>query len=143
MRRCRRCRLPRTRWRRLVLSWAAKVSWRSSSKAGPGDPGSAAIIASIGATASLRPDFGSGTWDGGPIGIPYVVVSGSQAKVTIRFTAYASESEPGPYPVPRTAPIYVTAGFEGPRTGDEHPQFYPDRFTFEERGLLLNQRKQP
>lgn len=37
------------------------------------------------------------------------------------------------YDLPRTAPIYVTAGFEGPRTGDEHPQFYPDRFTFEER----------
>ena len=79
------------------------------------DPGSAAIIASIGATASLRPDFGSGTWDGGPIGIPYVVVSGSQAKVTIRFTAYASESEPGPYPVPRTAPIEGGAASSGDR----------------------------
>lgn len=37
------------------------------------------------------------------------------------------------YDLPRTSPIYVTAGSEGPRTGDEHPQFYPDRFTFEER----------
>lgn len=33
----------------------------------------------------------------------------------------------------RTAPIYVTAGPEGPRDGDEHPQFLPPEFTVERR----------
>ena len=31
----------------------------------------------IGAGTGLHPDFGSGTWDGGPIGIPYDVVDGT------------------------------------------------------------------
>ncbi len=45
-------------------------------------------------------DFGSGTWDGGPIGIPYNVVDGSQvAKYNFQFD-YADESDPGPYPLP-------------------------------------------
>jgi hypothetical protein len=80
------------------------------------DPASADIIRTLGATVTLRPDFGAGTWDGGPISIPYVVVSGGQARVAIRFTAYASESEPGPYPVPPGAPIEG-----GPNSaGDRH-----------------------
>ena len=33
----------------------------------------------------------------------------------------------------RTSPIYVTAGTEGPRDGDEHPQFLPPGFTVERR----------
>ncbi|MGA7808852.1 ABC transporter substrate-binding protein [Bradyrhizobium sp.] len=33
----------------------------------------------------------------------------------------------------RTAPIYVAGGLETARAGDEHPQFYPDRFRHEER----------
>ena len=37
------------------------------------------------------------------------------------------------YDLPRTAPIYVAGGLEFARTGDEHPQFYPDRFRHEER----------
>lgn len=35
--------------------------------------------------------------------------------------------------LPRTAPIYVSGGLEEARVGDEHPQFYPDRFRFEHR----------
>ncbi len=37
------------------------------------------------------------------------------------------------YDLPRTAPIYVAGGLEAARTGDEHPQFYPDRFRHETR----------
>jgi 4,5-dihydroxyphthalate decarboxylase len=37
------------------------------------------------------------------------------------------------YDLPRTAPIYVAGGLEAARSGDEHPQFYPDRFTHETR----------
>jgi 4,5-dihydroxyphthalate decarboxylase len=37
------------------------------------------------------------------------------------------------YGLPRTSPIYVAGGLEAARTGDEHPQFYPDKFRHEER----------
>ena len=63
-----------------------------------------AIVATVGATAGLKADFGSGLWDGGPIGIPYVVVPGTQAKVAVTFD-YDDESDPGPYPIPANAPI--------------------------------------
>jgi len=78
------------------------------------DPNSAAIIANIGATRAFHPDFGA-NWNGGPFGIPYVVVSGTQARVPVSFQ-YASESDPGPYPVPPNPPIEG-----GPNsTGDRH-----------------------
>ena len=70
----------------------------------PVDPHSADYIAAIGPGTGLHPDFGSGTWDGGPIGIPYAVVPGSQPPVPVTFD-YADESDPGPYPVPANAPI--------------------------------------
>src|SRR5690349_21385758 len=58
---------------------------------------SAAIIATIGAGIGLHPDFGSGNWDRGPIGIPYNLVTSSQKKVPVKFL-YADESDAGPYP---------------------------------------------
>jgi hypothetical protein len=58
-----------------------------------------AIIATIGTGVGLHPDFGSGTWDGGPIGIPYDVVTSTTKKVAVSFD-YASESDAGPYPIP-------------------------------------------
>jgi hypothetical protein len=58
-----------------------------------------AIIATIGTDVGLHPDFGSGTWDGGPIGIPYDVVTSTTKKVAVSFD-YASESDAGPYPIP-------------------------------------------
>jgi hypothetical protein len=74
-----------------------------------------AIVRSIGPDEGLHPDFGSGRWDGGPIGIPYVVVPGDQERVPISFD-YEDESDPGPYPIPPDAPI------EGGRNsdGDRH-----------------------
>ncbi len=44
-------------------------------------------------------DFGSGTWDGGPIGIPYNLVGAGVPKVPVTFE-YEDESDPGPYPIP-------------------------------------------
>jgi len=70
----------------------------------PVDPNSFAYVATIGADKPLVPDFGSGTFQGGPIGIPFVVVPGSQPKVPLTFQ-YADESDPGPYPIPPDAPI--------------------------------------
>jgi Big-like domain-containing protein len=67
------------------------------------DPNSAAIITNIGSTTSFHPDFGA-NYNGGPFGIPYVVVSGTQARVNVTFD-YADESDPGPYPIPPNPPI--------------------------------------
>ena len=53
--------------------------WQADVSALPLDAKSATYVASIGATSSVHADFGSGTWDGGPIGIPYNVVPGTQA----------------------------------------------------------------
>lgn len=67
-------------------------------------PESAAYVAAIGRTATLHPDFGSGTWDGAPIGIPWVAVGAGQRRVAVTFY-YPTESDPGPYPIPADAPI--------------------------------------
>src|SRR3954469_14966563 len=56
-----------------------------------------AIIASIGAGVGLHPDFGSGTWNGGPIGIPITIVDGSTTPLSRPQFQYASQSDPGPY----------------------------------------------
>ena len=53
---------------------------------------------------NIHPDFGA-NWNGGPFGIPYVVVPGTQPKVNIGPITYADESDPGPYPIPADAPI--------------------------------------
>ena len=81
----------------------------------PVDPNSSAYVATIGASQTVHPDFGSGTWAGGPIGIPYVIVAGSQPRVQISFE-YAGESDPGPYPLPPDAPIEGGSA----STGDRH-----------------------
>ncbi len=78
------------------------------------DPNSDAIIANIGVAKAFHPDFGA-DWNGGPFGIPYVVVTGSQARVPVTFD-YADESDSGPYPVPPNAPIEGGAS----STGDRH-----------------------
>ena len=81
------------------------------------DPNSAAIISFIGTSDPVHPDFGSGEFDGSSIGIPYIVVDSSQAPVAINFTAFGDESDPGPMPVPATAPI---EGYPNPGNGDRH-----------------------
>ena len=91
--------------------------WNTPVDTLPLDPNSAAYINTIGADAIVHADFGSGLWEGGPIGIPLLEVAGSQPKVTIRFNpdGYADESDPGPYPVPTAAPIEGGADSDGDR----------------------------
>src|SRR3990172_10194926 len=60
------------------------------------------LIRSIGLNAYLHPDFSS--YDGGGYGIPYNVVGGGRKKKYVKFT-YASESDRGPYPIPRRPKI--------------------------------------
>src|SRR5262249_38175781 len=55
------------------------------------------VIHSIGLETGLHPDFGSGTWDGGPVGIPLNVVSSKTPRVHLSFD-YADESDTGPDP---------------------------------------------
>jgi hypothetical protein len=80
----------------------------------PVDPRSDAIVGAIGASSRAHADFGSGRWNGGPIGIPFVVVGRSQARVPISFE-YAEESDRGRYPIPRNAPVEGGRGADGDR----------------------------
>ncbi len=69
--------------------------WHADVSALPVHAQSSAWVSSVGATAKLKADYGSGTWDGGPIGIPYTVVPGTQPRVPVSFD-YDDESDPGP-----------------------------------------------
>jgi hypothetical protein len=89
--------------------------WNQRVDAAPLHPRSDAIVRSIGLDEGLHADFGSGRYQGRPIGIPYTTVSKRQRRVRVSF-AYAGESDRGPYPIPRDAPV------EGGRSadGDRH-----------------------
>lgn len=72
-------------------------------------PNSTNYINSIGASTTIRNDFGT------TAGIPYTVVNNTQTKYTINYT-YPDESDPGPFPIPLNAPI--EGGSES--IGDRH-----------------------
>ena len=78
--------------------------WNTPVNSLPLDSRSSAWIDTIGRTTGFHMDFGSGTWDGGPIGIPYNVVDGTVPKVNFTFY-YPGESDPGPYPMPASPQI--------------------------------------
>jgi hypothetical protein len=80
----------------------------------PAAANSPTLVSSIGLDAHFHADFGSGTYDGGPIGIPYTVVRRTQRKVPVTFE-YADESDRGRYPIPASAPVEGGAGAEGDR----------------------------
>ena len=75
---------------------------------------SGTLVRSIGRSAPVHPDFGSGLWEGGPIGIPFATVGPRQKKVRVTFE-YAGESDGRRYPIPRKAPIEGGAGADGDR----------------------------
>jgi len=80
----------------------------------PVDANSNAILSLIGNNKGLFADFGSGEWEGAPIGIPYIVVRAGEPLVTINYTSYGNESDAGPFPIPLNAPV------EGNGAGDSH-----------------------
>ena len=91
--------------------------WNTPVDSLPLDARSSDYIAHMSPSTGLHPDFGT-VWEGARIGIPYIVVPGTQPKVAIHFTAYGAESDPGPYPVPANAPV---EGAGGPYAdGDRH-----------------------
>jgi hypothetical protein len=102
-----------------ITIFPASNWWNLDISASVVDPYSSQIIALLG-SSPIHPDFGSGLYAGAPIGIPFAIVCGSQPKVKVTFRAnaydgnYGSESDPGPYPIPLTAPI------EGNGQGDSH-----------------------
>jgi len=76
---------------------------------------SAQLIASIGLDAPVHADFGSGKWDGGPIGIPFDVVSRTTPLHRVSF-GYADESDRVRYPIPPH--VHIEGGAHA--SGDRH-----------------------
>jgi hypothetical protein len=83
--------------------------WNTDISEFPLDPLSSKYIAAL--PGNLHPDFGHDPH----YGIPFNIVPATQKKVPVSF-GYASQSNPGPYPIPPNAQI------EGGRyaTGDRH-----------------------
>jgi len=98
------------------VPFPASNLWNQDISSAPVDPNSDNYINFIGTSTPLHPDFGAGLYAGQSIGIPYVVVS-SPPFVSILYTAYGSESDPGPMPVHTNAPI---EGYPNPGNGDRH-----------------------
>jgi hypothetical protein len=96
------------------LPFPADSLWNKDISNSAVDPNSNAIITFIG-NAGIHADFGAGQFGGSTIGIPYLNVGGSQGLVNVTFNQFGSESDPGPMPIPVTAPI---EGFPNP--GDNH-----------------------
>ena len=97
-----------------AASLPTQAAWNQDVSKAPVARNSAATIAYIDARGGdfLHPDFGSPR----AYGFPYAVVGSAQRKLPIHYTAYGSESDPGPFPVPTGAPV------EGGRRsdGDRH-----------------------
>ena len=74
-----------------------------------------AIVRSIGIDDTMHADFGSGLYEGRPIGIPFATVGKDRPRLPVSFE-YASESDRERYPIPPGVPI------EGGRNsdGDRH-----------------------
>jgi hypothetical protein len=93
----------------------ATNAWNQRVDALPVAANSAQLIQSIGLDTGLHPDFGSGLYDGQPIGIPYDVVSKKTKRFRAAFT-YVDESDKGPYPIPKS--VHIEGGRAS--TGDRH-----------------------
>lgn len=102
-----------------AIIFPANNPWNADIISAETDPYSDQIIAGIG-SASVKADFGRGLWENAPIGIPFVVVCGNQAKTDVIFRGndyddnYGDESDQGAYAIPLDAPI------EGDGGGDSH-----------------------
>ena len=89
--------------------------WNTPVDGLPVDVRSDDFVASIGPEIGMHPDFGSGLYEGSPLGIPFVRVPADQPMIEVAFEV-SEESDPGPYPIPPDAP--VEGGSCG--TGDRH-----------------------
>jgi hypothetical protein len=92
----------------------ADNAWNRRVDALPIAANSDVIVSSIGRDDHVHADFGSGLWDGGPIGIPITIVSKATPRAPVTF-AYSDESDRGPYPIPRNVRIEGGAAADGDR----------------------------
>jgi hypothetical protein len=93
----------------------ATNAWNARVDALPVAANSAQMIQSIGVGVGLHPDFGSGLYDGQPIGIPFDVVSKKTPRSKVSFD-YADESDKVRYPIPAT--VHIEGGRKS--DGDRH-----------------------
>lgn len=98
-----------------AISMPANSEWNRIITNDEVDPLSATIMGRIGVATGLHADFGAGLYMGMPMGIPYVIVDNTQPLVPISWTDYASESDNGPYPIPKGVLIEGDPGQDGDR----------------------------
>src|ERR1700676_3616926 len=84
--------------------FASDNIWNTRIDQLPVHPSSSTWVNTIGAASPLHPDFGSGLYNGEPIGTPYLTVPGTQTQYPATFL-YQGESDTGPYVIPLNAPI--------------------------------------
>jgi hypothetical protein len=99
------------------LPLSSASPWNQDISSAVVDTNSSAIINFIGPTIGLHTDFGAGQYQGSTIGIPYSIGGLQQSNIPVNFTAYGSESDPGPMPIALTDPI---EGYPNPGNGDRH-----------------------
>ncbi|MBS1862490.1 MAG: hypothetical protein JSS68_12350 [Actinobacteria bacterium] len=94
-------------------SLATEAAWNQNISKAPRAANSAKVIAYIDSHGgdAIHPDFGSPR----VYGFPYAVVGADTATLPIHYTAYGSESSPGPFPIPPNAPVEGGAHAEGDR----------------------------
>jgi hypothetical protein len=92
----------------------ADNAWNQRVDSLPVAENSDTLVESIGAGSGAHADFGSGKYEGAPIGIPYIVVGKSQKRVKVSFD-YDDESDGSRYPIPRKAPIEGGSKSDGDR----------------------------
>jgi hypothetical protein len=94
-------------------SLPTEAAWNQNISKAPVAPNSAATIAYINSHGGnlLHPDFGSPR----AYGFPYAVVGAGQRKLPINYTAYGDESDPGPFPIPKGAPVEGGNSSDGDR----------------------------
>jgi hypothetical protein len=90
-----------------------QAAWNQDISKTPVAHNSAAIVSYIDFHGGdmLHLDFGSPR----SYGFPYAVVGAGQRKMSVRYTAYDSESDRGPFPIPKGAPIEGERGSDGDR----------------------------
>lgn len=88
-----------------AVAFNADSEWNERVDFAPLVRNSAKIIKEISPDTGLHPDFGSGLWDGQPIGIPYIVVPEGETLTKFVDTLWPNEGDKGPFPIPPDAPV--------------------------------------
>lgn len=94
------------------IPFSSDSLWNTDISAAPLDPNSSSIISNWVGAVNVHPDWGNDP----TYGIPYVVVDGKQPLVNVNLGAYGDEGDPGPMPVPSSAPVEGGSS----STGDRH-----------------------